>query len=405
MTTQPPAMSGLVQFAPTVERILYGAGVVQQHLAVEVERLRAERVLLLTPRSLERSPVAEQVRSSLGGRHSGSFAAAFEHVPLGSAVEVAQAARRVNADLVVALGGGSAIDAGKAARTCLAADLPSAEALGAFMAKPTAAVGAFIPQVSIPTTLSGAEYSRSFSATDFDQGVKRAYTNSGVASKVILYDPAMTTSAPEALWLASGVMAIAHAVEVYWASPPHLVGDALKLASAKVLLAHLPRTRLESDNLEERLRCQVAAWMADHSPLRTQPLSTAPGALPVHALAYELGALCKVGYGLVACVTLPACLRWSAARDPQAEDRQAKMSREFGLAPDDASDADAAEALATRLRVFIALLGLPTRLREVNVSRRDIGRIARSFSERKARLIAERPATEEDVARLLEENW
>jgi alcohol dehydrogenase class IV len=161
MTTQPSAMSGLVQFVPTVERILYGAGVVQQHLASEVERLRAERVLLLTPRSLERSPVAEQVRSSLGRRHAGSFAAAFEHVPLASALEAAQAARRVNADLVVALGGGSAIDAGKAARTCLAADLPSAEALGAFMAKPPAAVGAFIPQVSIPTTLSGADHQES----------------------------------------------------------------------------------------------------------------------------------------------------------------------------------------------------------------------------------------------------
>ncbi|MSQ12648.1 MAG: iron-containing alcohol dehydrogenase [Dehalococcoidia bacterium] len=405
MTTQRPAVSGLVQFVPTVERILYGAGVVQQHLAAEVERLRAERVLLITPRSLEHSPFVEQVRSALGGRHAGSFAAAFEHVPLASAVEAAQAARRVNADLVVALGGGSAIDAAKGARTCLAADLPTVEALGAFMAKPLAAVGAFIPQVSIPTTLSGAEYSRSFSATDFDQGVKRAYTNSGVASKVILYDPAATTSTPDGLWFASGVMAIAHAVEVYWASPPHLVGDALKLASAKDLLAHLPRTRLGGDDLEERLRCQVAAWLADHSPLRTQPLAPAPGALPVHALAYELGALCKVGYGLVACVTLPACLRWSAARDPYAEDRQAKMSREFGLAPDDASDADAAEAMAARLRALIALLGLPTRLREVNVSRRDIGRIARSFSERKARLIAERPASEEDVARLLEENW
>jgi len=405
MTTGRSSAGGIVQFVPTVERILYGTGVVRQHLAAEVERFKAQRVLLLTARSLETGPLVEQVRAALGSRLAGTFATGFEHVPLASAVEAAKAARAVNADLVVALGGGSVIDAAKAARTCLAADLGAAEALGAFMARPPSTVGSFIPLVSIPTTLSGAEYSRSFSATDFEQGVKRAYTNSGVASRVVLYDPEATVATPERLWLASGVMALAHAVEVFWASPPHLVGDALKLASAKDLLAHLPRTRLESDNLDARLRCQVAAWLADHSPLRTQPLVPAASALPVHSLAYEFGALNKVPYALVACVTLPSCLRWAAARDPRAEDRQARLAREIGVAPDDASDADAAEALAARLRAFVALLALPTRLREVGLSRRDIGPIARSFAGRKAHLIAERPATEEDVSRLLEENW
>ena len=127
-----------------------------------------------------------------------------------------------------------------------------------------------IPQISIPTTLSGSEYTRSFSATDFEMGVKRSYTASAVASRVIMYDPAATLHTPMALWLSSGIMAIDHALEVLCGSPPHLVGDAMKLSALLALFTNLPRTLQAPDDLETRLRCQIAAWLADHSPIRTQ---------------------------------------------------------------------------------------------------------------------------------------
>jgi maleylacetate reductase len=69
-----------------------------------------------------------------------SFAAPFEHVPLESVVEATAAARRGNADLVVTLGGGSVIDAGKALRTCLAVDIATTQELGSFMERPPSLV-------------------------------------------------------------------------------------------------------------------------------------------------------------------------------------------------------------------------------------------------------------------------
>ncbi len=98
-------VSGIVHFVPTVERLLYGIEVVGTHLAAEVERLQGQRVLLLTPRSLQHRSLTNRVRAALGSRLVDSFTASFEHVPLESITEAAAIARHCNTDLIVTLGG------------------------------------------------------------------------------------------------------------------------------------------------------------------------------------------------------------------------------------------------------------------------------------------------------------
>src|SRR5260370_37603724 len=100
--------------------------------------------------------------------------------------------------------------------------------------------------------------------------------------------PAAALHAPMALCLSSGIMAIDHAVEVLCGSPPHLVGDAMKLSALLALITYLPRTKQVADDLPSRLHYQIGAWLADHSRMRTQRLRPATPALPSHALPYEL---------------------------------------------------------------------------------------------------------------------
>jgi len=152
----------MIHFVPTVERILYGARTIDEHLESEVERFNGKRVLLLAPRSLRSKLPLQRVSEILSTRLAASFSAAFEHVPLEIVIEAAAAARRRDADLVIAMGGGSVIDAGKALRTCLAAKLDSSRLLGSFMECREQLAVTLIPQISIPTTLSGSEYTRSF---------------------------------------------------------------------------------------------------------------------------------------------------------------------------------------------------------------------------------------------------
>ncbi len=402
---QPLPPAGVIQFVPTVERILYGEGVVETHLAQELNRLGGERVLLVMPRSLQTSPQITQIREVLGSRLASIFTGPLEHVPLDEAVRATAAARRCQADSVVAFGGGSVIDTGKAVRTCLAAELTSTDALRAFFKQPVPPQGVWVPQLSIPTTLSGSEYTRSFSATDFTQEIKHSYTQSEVASRVIFYDPVAAGETPNALWLASGVMAIDHAVEVFCSLPEHLVGDVLKQNALQTLLQNLPITMSNPADLGARVRCQVAAWQSDHSPLRSQPLNPFPAALHSHALAYDLGALCKVPYGLSACVTLPACLRWSAAHQPHCEMRQAGLSRAVGISAQTTSDPQAVQELARALQDLIAGLGLPTRLRDIGIDHVDIQRLAQAFSARGAVPPQVGASTVTEMAALLEQAW
>jgi alcohol dehydrogenase class IV len=393
--------SGAIQFVPTVERILYGVGTAEQQLGPELERLNCKRVLLLTPRSLESHEVVARTRKTLAKRLAESFTAAFEHVPLQTAVEAAAVARRCRADSVVALGGGSVIDTAKAVRTCLAENITSAEMLGAFMERAQPLSAKLIPQLTIPTTLSGAEYTRSFSCTDFTTGFKRSYTDSAVASRSIIYDPVVTLPTPLPLWLASGVMALDHAIEVFCCSLPHVIGDRLKFFSIVELFTYLPQVRQEPSDLQARLRCQVGSWLADHSPLRAQDLSGRRAALPSHALAYELGAVCRVPYAMTACVTLPACMRWAAARSPLSATRQAQLARALKVAERQAPKRTAAQLFERHVRKFIEDLGLPTKLRSVGVGDDDMERVARHFVEQGRWLTTNAAATEDDVLSLL----
>jgi alcohol dehydrogenase class IV len=347
----------------------------------------------------------QRVSEILGTRLAASFTAAFEHVPLEIVIEAVVAARRCNADLVIAMGGGSVIDTGKALRTCLAANLNSSALLGSFMERREQLAVTLIPQISIPTTLSGSEYTRSFSATDFEAGVKRSYTASAVASRAVVYDPAVTVHTPMALWLSSGVMAIDHAVEVLCDSPAHLVGDAMKLAALRALFTNLPRTLQTPDDLETRLLCQIAAWLVDHSPLRTQSLRPATAALPSHALAYELAALCRLPYGLTACLTLPACMRWTAARVPAVLAHQAEVACSLGIVPRDARDEAASNGLIDKLQTLVAELDLPTRFREVDISHEQLRLVASRFAQRGASLVSGESTNERDVFSLLESAW
>jgi alcohol dehydrogenase class IV len=394
--------AGLIQFLPTVERILYGANSIEGYLESEVERFTGQRLFLLTPRSLKYQPLFQQVSRILGKRLAASFIAAFEHVPLDVVVKAASTARNCNADLVVALGGGSVIDAAKAVRTCLAASLTTSQLLGSFMESRGALAATLIPQISIPTTLSGSEYTRSFSATDFKAGVKRSYTASAVASRTILYDPAATLATPMPLWLSSGIMAIDHAMEVLCASPAHAVGDAIKLSALMALFTDLPRSKRAPGNLEVRLRCQLGAWLADHSPLRTQSLRATTRALPSHALAYELAAVCRLPYGVSACLTLPACMRWTADGDTAIQARQAEIARILRIAQPDTSDRDASNRLTEKLTALIAELGLPRRFRDVGIDRDQLHTVASRFAQRGASLLTDEAATEDQVISLLE---
>lgn len=296
-------MRGTIEFLPTVQRIRHGDGVLAEALREEIAASGAVRPFAVLARALAGTPVEAALRDAAPGCvvHSASF----EHVTPGAVMDAARAAAGARADLVIALGGGSALDTAKGLRFALAASLDAPAALLPAMDAPSPA-GPWLAQISVPTTLSGAEYTRSFSATDRVLGEKRSHTANPLASKAIVYDPRATLATPEPLWLGSGFVALDHALEVYVAGGAQPVADALKREAARTLINRLPRSRA-ADTHEDRLACQLAAWMADHSPLRTR---AGGGGVPwSHLLAYDLAALAGLSYAATASLTLANSLR------------------------------------------------------------------------------------------------
>ena len=358
-------MQGTIEFLPTVQRIRHGEGILAGALREEIAASGARRPFAVLARALVGTPVESALREAAPGCvvHSASF----EHVTPEAVLDAARAAADTGADLVIALGGGSALDTAKGLRFALAAGVSAPEALLPAMDGPSPA-GPWLAQISVPTTLSGAEYTRSFSATDRARQDKRSHTASPLASRAIVYDPLATLATPDALWLGSGFVALDHALEVFVASGAHPVADTLKREAARTLVARLPQTR-EGGAHEDRLACQIAAWMADHSPLRTR---AAGGGVPwSHLLAYDLAAIAGVSYGVTASLTLANSLRVLAA-SASGLARTRELEAALGI---DGPLADFVEGFAARL-------GLPTTPAGAGLDAATLARVAAAAAQR-----------------------
>lgn len=358
-------MQGTIEFLPTVQRIRHGVGLLAEALREEIAASGAARPFAVLARALVGTPVESALREAAPGCvvHSASF----EHVTPAAVMDAARAAAGARADLVLALGGGSALDTAKGLRFALAAGLDTAEALLPAMDGPSP-TGPWLAQLSVPTTLSGAEYTRSFSATDRARQDKRSHTASPLASRAIVYDPLATLATPDALWLGSGFVALDHALEVFVASGAHPVADTLKREAARTLVARLPGS-CAADAVDARLGCQLAAWMADHSPLRTR---AAGGGVPwSHLLAYDLAAITGVSYGVTASLTLANSLR-VLAESPAGAARIRELEAALGI---DDPLADFVDAFATRL-------GLPTTPAAAGLDAAMLERVAAAAARR-----------------------
>ncbi len=327
--------SGTHTFLPT-ERVHFGAGSLQK---IQEEAQSSERAFVITGRSLyEKTALIQRVETMLGEKHIGTYSTMGEHTP-GSAVERAAEVAR-GSDLLVSVGGGSVIDGTKAV----------ANELG------------YPKQVAVPTTLSGAEWAHRVGVTDEAAGRKGGFADPRAVPPVVILDPETTLFTPEELWLSTGIRALDHALEGYLFGGEHPVTDVTGLEGARRLLAYLPLSREEPEDIEVRLELQIAAWLSYFGPFNT-PMGLS------HALGRRIGASYGVPHGYTSCVILAPSLR--AVRYRVHEHRWRKLEEALGRDP------------AERVRRLVGGLDLPSRLRDVGVPEEDLEGLAREFGDRK----------------------
>ncbi len=376
---------------------IYQAVPLAEAIAAEVDTCGAQRVFITTTRSLTDGRLVAAAIDALGARFAGKFDAIPAHSPRESVIAGAQQVRAAGADRILAIGGGSVIDASKVMLQALWYDIDQVDGLDAIVngkhrggrqpddwhRDPQA-----LRMFALPTTLSAAEFSHRAGVTDVSSGRKLGFAHPLAAPEAVILDPAATLDTPMELLLSTGVRSIDHAVERWCAAEPVPFSDAVAYKALAMLLESLPRIHADPADLEARHAAQIAMW-----------LSMLPGATDVpmgasHGIGYILGGAYGVPHGITSCLMLPAVLEWNVSVN---EARQRTIATLLGAAGEPAGPA---------LRSFLAGLGLPTRLREIGIERSQLPAMAARYDGTGPIRTNPRPvAGPDDVLAILELAW
>jgi alcohol dehydrogenase class IV len=356
-------------------------------VAEEVERLGVRRVFMVASRTLvAQTPLVREIAEALGARHVGLFDRCIPHTPWPSVIEAAAAVREAAPELIVTVGGGTAIDTVKILQLCLAHGVTRAEDVEGLTSL-KAAKPSPVRQIVVPTTLSGAEFSNLGGGTDPRTRVKHGFSGPDIGARAVILDPAATRYTPEWLWLSTGVRGIDHAVEAICSIEANAYCDGLALHALKLFAEYLPRTRSQPDDLGARLACQQASWLAGSTIARVTYGAS-------HGIGHALGAAAGVAHGHTSCVMLPHVLRFN---EPATREQQKRIAAALGRPGLPAGDAVAE---------LIARLGQPATLRAVNVAREDLRTIAEGAAKNRWVRTNPRPLrSADDVMPLLEAAW
>jgi maleylacetate reductase len=357
-------LTGTVQWTAQ-ERVVHGKPAAEA-VRAEIERIGVKRVLLLTTRSLADGPLIQNVTSALGDRCAGRFSEIRAHSPREAVIAGAALAREVEADHLLAVGGGSVIDATKTMLLALWRGVRDVDALSALAQKRGAKALTLLDSdrmrmTAVPTTLSAAEFTASAGITDVQHKVKQSFAHPRMAPIAAILDPAATLETPMELMLSTGMRAMDHAVERWCSIRPHPLGDGLALQAMAMLAANLPAIKARPDDLEPRLNCQLAAWLTQVSAIPGVPNGAS------HGIGYILGGYAGIPHGITSCISLSATLEWN---EPVNAERQRAVAEKLGR-----PGARPCEVM----RDFVKSLGLPVRLGDVGIGAERIPELARQY--------------------------
>lgn len=339
-------------------------------LLQQVEEQGFRSVFLLASNSL--TSACEQfaeLRGKLGNRSVGLFHDIAAHTPRSDVMRALKAARKADADLLVAMGGGSIIDACKVIQLAMDQNINTESELLEYAQFSDGTGGAksgdlslfsnpsAIRQIAVPTTLSGAEFSNNAGVLDPKTSAKEGYRGVDICPQTIIYDPSLSLHTPEWLWLSTAIRSLDHAVEGYCSADTHAFFDGHFLHAMKLFAHSLPECKNDPACLSARSMNQQAVWLACCG------LGTVSHGAS-HGIGYILGSLCGVPHGYTSCVMLPAVLEWNSKENAV---RQEAIAHALGTA-----EISAAESV----KILVSKLGLPTTLREVGVELQQLPTIA-----------------------------
>ncbi|WP_264554711.1 iron-containing alcohol dehydrogenase family protein [Halocatena marina] len=267
------------------------------------------------------------------------------------AEQATEALSKVDADLVVGVGGGSCLDTAKLASVLIEHDTPIREMLGMDNVP-----GPGRPTVLVPTTAgTGSEVTHIGVFADEDDGNnKKVVYSEHLFCDLALVDPTLTRSLPPAIAAATGMDALSHAIESYVSTLRTPMTDVLARRAIELIGENLRQAVHQgAHNDEARYRMSLAATMAGQAFVNS-------GLGAVHALTYPLGVEYGIGHGRANAVLLPHVMRYNVLAEP---DRLADIAHLLGST--DQTTLEQARGAADAVAALNDDMGIPNQLREL----------------------------------------
>ena len=379
-------------FFPVPTDIHFGCGMVRS-LPERLGALGARRPMLITDPGVRAAGVLDQVTRVLQDA-AVDFAVCDKVKPdSGSALidETVAEAKTAGADSIVGIGGGSSLDTAKAVAALATNPGSALEYVGLHKIRNRP-----LPMIAIPTTAgTGSEVTLWSVFTDETRAVKAAIGSILIYPAVALCDPDLTLGLPPNVTAATGMDALAHAIECYTNNNCQPISGALALRAMELIGRYLRSAVLNGGNRQARYGMMLASTMAGIAMNPTR-LGLA------HALAMPLGSWdLRVPHGVVLAITLPNVMEFNYRAEP---DRFVDVARALGEAVDGLPRLAAAARSVSAVRELAADIGIPKGLGEFGVSAKHVRPVVDEAMKSGNVPVNPRRACAEDLARILEQS-
>jgi alcohol dehydrogenase len=303
----------------------------------------------------------------------------------------AESAREFGADLIVAIGGGSPMDAAKA----IAGLLPNGGAVQDWL-PPRTFERPPVPVIAVPTTAgTGSEVTRSAVITDMARHIKISLRDEQIAPRLALVDPSLTVSLPRSVTAATGMDVLTHAVEAYTCNKATPLSDMCALTAMRLVNEHLIAAVRDGNDVDAREGMMLASLVAGMA------FSNADvGA--VHCLAEAIGGLYDAPHGVVNAVFLPFVFAYNAESDPK---RHLAVGEALGVELSGMSDIEAIRETGAAIKALAMAVGIQPFHDLSGVDPKDFDAIAVASVSNSSNGSNARPMGRDDYKQVLNQAW
>ena len=374
----------------SVPEIILGRGSLK-YAAMCARRLGAQKVFLVSDPGLERAGWVDRVADILAAEKLAWYY--FNDVVTNprdhQVMEGAQRYIGERCDVVMALGGGSPMDAAKGIAIVASNGGHISDYEGANkIQRPLP------PMVFMPSTAgSGADISQFAIITDTRRQVKMPIISRTLVPNISIIDPDVLTTKPKDLIIAAAIDGLAHAIEAYVSQIAYSLTEMQSLKAIDLIIEYLPRA-LESSSMEALEKLSTASTFASMS------FSNASLGLD-HALAHSLGGKLDLAHGLIHPVLLPGVMRFNL---PACRSKMASIG-EIVLGCRLEDDEQTAQAGIERLAEFFKNLGINTSLQPIVVDADALPQVCKMATQDACLITNPREATWEDILHICEACW